>query len=1001
MTLGLSEIVFLANSMGQQLESHLAGVATRAVEIFDKLCPESVVLAEHKINDLQTEIARRQRSRLRSFVFWSGLLHDLGKVDPTFQKFLTDKAVSNSSIARNDLLTPDAEFSRKRSGGSRFFGPFHNELSWLILNSLRQNLLKENNDDPRTRGLIVAFSIFLGAKDDDFNYHGNSASVAAMDPESYKPFDDYVMMPVYWHHPLNPSDKDHRKARFETVDSLLASFGTEENRTSDIIVLIENAQLILKKSLEEITRSRRLFSPESDVISKLDGHLSISTDLALSELNRVRDKRNPPFYPAPLDGSGLPTNSLDPNIEWRRTRRVSWQQKLILHILVEADRQISRLTREELVSYLSGKEIEFKDQLIGTQFPHVEIDKSKLNKRTQEQLKVADRLSKAHVSVCAADPGAGKTSIALMTHSLAVNNTTSPRPRRLFIALPQQQQIDGLYSTICKDMERLGLFGVTVEGVYNGQRQYPLASSEEARSLSPNLLEADICLLTVDRLLSPSFSWRQDEVMALLFGNVVFDEFHAISYIDRAIPAFLDFIEMKKFCRGGGFLLCLSGTPNPALLRLANLPSNVSPQKDGYSFFVGRSELTAVHDETSKFRVVKSNDGQDASVTLSSRVDLLDDTLVAHLQLSDCQKHFVLLDRNRIKATLVHSAFTDYRRKEVISKILREYGKKDAAEGVVVSAKMLNASFDLNFKHLHNVAHTADFDCQILARKNRYGGKPNGDVVFYLTGISKSGDRRIFSESKFGYSAHHVAWNDHLQRVIGEEQKDLSHRKAMQNLYDDFWNVEKNVRDFIQPLLSSAIEGQRYLHDFWMPSRRRTANRVQQQPRDSCSPYSVGFRGSSLFTTAIRVDEVNRCLTQLTGDNLLSEGSSFYQEQLMEKTKSIVSNASKGSRFNDFGFTFHKKIFRYESGKFLLGRSPDLPLIWSIIGVHVGAIDENSHYILSEYYHDELGLADVNILDDFLLSRVGMNLSACIQAFKNPSRETPLEENLLLNIVDD
>jgi len=994
---------FYANSKRQLLEFHLAGVAIRALEIFDSLCPEQISQVEADSTGLNHDVMRKQRARLRAFVFWAGLLHDLGKVDSTFQDFLKSRFRVQSEDESEESSFPDAEYDRRKLTGNRreFVGPFHNELSWLILNSIERKLFSEDEGGQEAAGLVVSSSLELGAQEHDFCFRRSSQRVDENEAESKRPFRDYVMMPVYWHHPLNSSENDRRKPRFENVGKLLAAFGSEEGRADALLSLLTNAQTIMLLALEAVGNNER-FAKIGSAINFEQVKKSLGDPSAcLASLEHLEEQAAPFFYPVTLPGAGLSNEGMHPNVEWRRTRKVSWQQKLVLHILVEADRQISQLSPLNLASYLAGGEILFGTHNAVNVPPLLTVAVSQSNERTKSQFAVASRLAESRISVCAADPGAGKTSIALMAHALSANSDGLNSSRRLFIALPQQQQIDGLYSTIRKDMERLSFSGLTVEGVYNGQRQYPLQESQEAKSLGPGLLEADIVLLTIDRLLSPSFSWRQDEVMALLYGNVVFDEFHAISYIDRAIPAFLDFIEMKKFCHGGGFLLCLSGTPNPALLQLANLPGSFSCRETGLTGFVGRTDLPPVHNETSKFHVVKSQEGQDASLTLLSKVDLPDDTLVAHLKLSDSQRHFVSLSKHKQKAILVHSAFTDQRRKELVAEILRFYGSKESSQGIVVSAKMLNASFDLNFKNLHNIVHTADFDCQILARKNRHGGKPNGSVFFYLTSESNRGDRSIFSENKFGYREHHVTWNEHIKKVIGAEPKDLSHRDAMVLLYDDFWRDQSNLLGFLKPLLQATIDGQNYLHEHWMPTRQQKINQRQRRPEDSCSPSSANFRGSSLCATAIRVDDVQRCLTQLTGGELLSEGSPHYQDQLRDKTQSMVSNSTNQSRVNANGFAFHRNIFRHPAGKYILGRSAELPLIWSIIGIQVGAIEENSDFIASKYYHDEIGLVDAAIVDDFLLARTGMKLAACIQAFKNPSRAAPAEEDLFAQCVDD
>lgn len=984
---------FLANSKRQRLEVHLAGVAIRVLEIFDSLCPEKISKDEVDSTGLNHDVMRKQRARLRSFVFWAGLLHDLGKVDSTFQDFLKSKFRVQTEVESEESAFPDAEYDRRKLTGNRreFVGPFHNELSWLILNSIEKKLFSEGEGGQEATGLVVSISRVLGAQEHDFCFRRSSKKVDAHEAESKRPFRDYVMMPVYWHHPLNSSENDRRKPRFENVGKLLGAFGSEEGRADTLLSLLTNARKILLLALEAVKANKRFANIGTGINLEQVEQLLDDPRSGLNSLEDLEEHAAPFFYPATLPGAGLSNEGQNPNVEWRRTRKVSWQQKLVLHLLVEADRQISQLSPEILSSYLNGGDIKFSIQNPLNVLPPLNIHESQQNERAKAQYSVASRLAKSRISVCAADPGAGKTAIALMTHALSANTNDLNSFRRLFIALPQQQQIDGLYSTILKDMRRLSFSGITVEGVYNGQRQYPVQESEEAKSLGPRLLEADIVLLTIDRLLSPSFSWRQDEVMALLNGNVVFDEFHAISYIDRAIPAFLDFIEMKKFCHGGGFLLCLSGTPNPALLRIANLP------EAGLPGFVGRTELPPVHDETSKFHVVQSQEGQDASVTLSSKTDLPDDTLVAHLKLIDSQRHFVLLSKHIQKCMLVHSAFTDHRRKKLVSEVLCSYGSRQSSKGIVVSAKMLNASFDLNFKNLHNIVHTADFDCQILARKNRHGGKPNGSVFFYLTGESNRGDRSIFSENKFGYLEHHKTWNEHIKEVLGNEPKDLSHRDAMVSLYDDFWNQQSNLLGFLRPLLQATIDGQNYLHEYWIPTRQSKANRNQTMQGDLCNPSSANFRGSSLCATAIRIDDLHRCLTQLTGVDLLSEGSPHYQDLLREKTLSIVSNSTNQSRVNANGFTFHKSIFKHAAGKYILGRSAELPLIWSIIGIQVGATEENTNFIASKYYHDEIGLADAAIVEDFLLARTDMKLAACIQTFNNPSRASAPEENLFLN----
>lgn len=914
----------LANSQGQSLPSHGAGVAKRALDIFDVLAPPSP----------SNPARERLRLRLRVAAFWAAISHDIGKSEASFQSFMRSKKRS----VQEEFSSPDAELSNTTKDVKI---PFHNELSWAFLSVIEALFVSS----PSGPGLLGSHLSFLGAPGDLLTpLSSRRAGITESDPSVY--FADLVMMPVYWHHKLNEHEDKHKEPRFPTLSSLFNAFKLDE--AAEFVLL---AIGLVQASLQKLgaDASALVMPSHEDVIDWIEG--------------KTRTERLVPrFYPSADENLQIDADSIVPPSGWRHTRAKSWQQKLVLHVLVEADRQISQLSAPQLEAYLAGnyEMAPFGDDLARNR-PQLAACEGE---RSLAQEAVARTLIGSRVGVCAADPGAGKTAIAAIAHALS--HEGNAKTKRLFVALPQQQQIDGLYITMRKEMQRLGLNDLELEGVYGGSLQHL-----KNTVITPHheLLSSDICLLTIDRLLSPSFSWRQEEIMGMLLGNVVVDEFHAIAYIERIIPAFLDLIEMKKFCSGGGFLICLSGTPNPALLTLAGLPTK-EEDSTNEACFVPRSALPPVHEEPSFFRVVEATPGSVSSQTLISTADLPDDTLVAHLKRRDSQEHLINLHKASVSATLVHSSFTNSDRKRKIGEILVSYGTRSAATGVVVSAKLLNASFDLNFKNVHNVAHTADYDCQIFARKNRHGGKPNGEVVLYLTAADKKGDRSFFDEEKFGFVEHHAAWNKHLLSQIGTSPKALNHREAMLSLYDGFWADAKNVRDFAVDLFAAAVAGQNYLAKSWKPIRGKAAATSQQKESKS-SNDNGSFRGSSLLCTAIVVDDVKNELSQITGSDLLTESLEWAQKSLCEVTTHLVRDKTLGSAINLNGsFEFNKRELKFNP--FKLGRSTKSPLIWSIIGSHHGAVipkNDADSAIPPRYYHAELGLVETDLLNDYILFR--------------------------------
>lgn len=126
-----------ANSQGQVLSEHLFAVG---------------YLAYHLMKSLNLN-----KPKLAQSALIAGMLHDVGKLDPQFQEWLTKKLNKEQEIV---VLPEDGVHINQSDRGFGKFGfenhPRHNELSWLLAASL----LKDNSELNSAQYGQIAHSIY-------------------------------------------------------------------------------------------------------------------------------------------------------------------------------------------------------------------------------------------------------------------------------------------------------------------------------------------------------------------------------------------------------------------------------------------------------------------------------------------------------------------------------------------------------------------------------------------------------------------------------------------------------------------------------------------------------------------------------------------------------------------------------------------------------------------------------------------------------------------------
>jgi len=373
------------------------------------------------------------------------------------------------------------------------------------------------------------------------------------------------------------------------------------------------------------------------------------------------------------------------------------------------------------------------------------------NERTQEQNKLVNSLTK-NVNVIDADPGAGKTSIALQY--------VANKQQQAFIVLPKRIFIDGLFESIQADMERLQMQG-TVQKLHSGE---VVSSSDSSR------FDDDINIISFDKLLSNNYNRKEFDVLLKIHSSVVIiDEFHEFCNINRMLFPFQVFVRMRQF-KNDSKLVLLSGTSNQALLSLLGKVS-----------YFDRNHLTAHNNN--KFTLEFSD---------ALRTDTTN-YLVFSNRVADTQEQQGV-------DIILHSSFASDDRLREQNKLFNSLSRTNRNDNVRVSGSHLcTASLNYSVKHMDIETTVPDSFCQLLGRRDRFG-EYTDSVVRVREDISMvEGKRFMFCNVKLLKNFY-----AHLKTF---ENKQLTHREFMVNCYDKFYSDKKNLTLYKEYLVKQLNDG--------------------------------------------------------------------------------------------------------------------------------------------------------------------------------------------------
>ena len=365
--------VLYANTHYQPLIEHLFAIGYVA----QQLC--LAVLDKKEAKD-------KEKFALSAFI--AGCLHDIGKIDPQFQAWVT-KDKSKTFVAEDGQHIDDTKFSFDKH-------PRHNEISYVIFKAFEQHAAKNCPVNP-----------------------------------THKRYIEHV---IYWHHAKPFRKKDKGSKNFDTLNDIYEVFEASINN-SKIQTFFENTFDVLEK-VDALAASYSI-NAES-VIKKLNW--SKPTANFVEEFNT--QSLLPPFKKYSSNKEDFKSFAQDAND--------NANCNVIRSCVITADRLISKLSAHALLHHIKHNTlIDLVNEVLAiesTLSSHISdcLTKFPDSERTQKQHQIALQLSgNNQISVLAGAAGCGKTKIALEWAKLK-------NAQQIIWICPRVQVCQGIFDELTK-----------------------------------------------------------------------------------------------------------------------------------------------------------------------------------------------------------------------------------------------------------------------------------------------------------------------------------------------------------------------------------------------------------------------------------------------------------------------------------------------------------------------------------------------------------------------
>lgn len=756
-----------ANSQGQVLSEHLFAVG---------------YLAYHLIVNLNLN-----KPRLAQSALIAGMLHDIGKLDPQFQEWLTKKLNKDQE---NITLPEDGVHINQSDRGFGKFGfechPRHNELSWLMAASL----LKENGEL-------------------------NSAQC------------QQIAHAIYWHHtrPYRKDDKFFDQAK--GIDKLfIKSLGS-----SGMDNLMDKLETIFK----DIHKIAERFNQDDFDLTKLLPALSYHYELTRDDL---------PLYKAYED---IATEideivaDIAPNA----------QQNLVRMAVITADRIVSKMPSEDLQDYLKEGTLAYAlDDVLATDSQlsrHIQAclddfeHQYSNSERNQAQSAVAKELAELamiatledtdNVAVLQGPAGCGKTKIALEW-------AMKTQAQKIIWVCPRVQVCLGLFHDLTQKEylpnSHIEIFTGEFKKISQGDT--PLTALPDTKM--EDYFSGDVIITTIDQILNGIISHQKiTSMIDFMQYHVVFDEFHELIVIPAMNLLFAELIEAKKLRGAKANTLLVSATPNDFFVKhVLKIDDSRVIRMDSFNQAKYRFVFD-VYDETKQISPLVLN-----AVTNNKTTFVISNTA------QDAQIGY-LLHQDDENAILLHSKFIKQDQADLFTSVLGSFGQHgDHHYQILRSGPIVQASLNISCDEMFTDLTSPENWLQRLGRLNRFGEDRQSTYATVVPSSLMAG-KQSCAKAKFlaNMCVFHssTAWLEYLQNYLQDHGNVMGLDElyqVYQAFYQDKSAVEKIAEDIKKSLNQSVQMINRKLVDPISISSKKSVN------KDGIAKIArVSLRGDNRF----------------------------------------------------------------------------------------------------------------------------------------------------------
>ncbi|GAB3050157.1 hypothetical protein GCM10027155_15120 [Acinetobacter apis] len=777
MDLPIETKTILANTSGQSLSQHLFAVGYLAHQIIEKL----------NIN----------HKNLAQAAFLAGILHDIGKLDPQFQQWLVKKISPSDDI----FIPEDGVHIDTTIRGFKDFSfehhPRHNEISWLLAESLLNNTQLNTSQCHQILHTIYWHHTRPFRKDDTFF---NKAE--GIDKKFKNSFTEMSIEKL----------TEQIIAILKDIHQIGFHFKTEHFDIDNLIPKWSYSYQLTKNSIPNYKNYNELSEKIDEFVQDIQPNaLNNLVRMAVISADRIVSKMTPEDLTEYL-AEGTLIHALDD----------IWQDS------TDLSQQIQRCIDQFNQKYPNSERNLVQDQA-----------SSKLAELQED----AEFDGGSNVTVLQGPAGCGKTKIALEW-------ALKTKVQKIIWICPRVQVCLGiLHDLTAEDYlpnSRIEIMTGEYKKILHGGISFDDAPETE----SDQYFTGDIIITTIDQVINTVISHQKiGGMMDFMQAHVVFDEFHELIVMPAFNLFFAELIEAKKFKKHEANTLLVSATPHDFYIEhILKIDPNYIVHVPSFNQANYKIEFVS-YDETSE-----------SSPLITTTMNQDQTTFVITNTAQDAQLGF-LLHQHQENSILLHSKYTKTDKSTWFNRVFESFSRNgEQRYQILRSGPIVQASLNISCERMYTDLTSAENWLQRLGRLDRFDSNHSINVYTTVFPKSIEQAKQTSQKAKFLANMNvwqsTLAWLRFLQSNIESESVIKIHDLYIiyQKFYADSSSRKYIVKDLEKSLRESVQLIQHKVMDpISMPSRNKNnKNGIAKIANGS-------LRGDSRFVQ-MAVCEVNHCL---------------------------------------------------------------------------------------------------------------------------------------------